>query len=258
MVSGLKLALSSATVSRSDTQNRQGSSLNGNFFHWVQTSVRFVTTDPLVAKHQTAHASNPNNRRMETLRLGGLHCSVSETSCHAFYCALKSLYCWTKRQVWQWHNSCGFFKEFHQLHHHLRHHRGLTASRRTPNRWSPMHFCDVSGSSSSQLPTPFPLGKDFGWSSINASLGSAICSDVANASTAETFFVGSTFPSTFSVAFARIVTGFGENFLAVSDLQTVQFSIFAFHEFVPAGIMIAGFVVQISHHHWSRTTGYDC
>ena len=40
---------------------------------------------------------------------------------------------------------------------------------------------------------------------INVGLGSAICSDVTDASTAETLFVGSTLPSTFSVAFARIV-----------------------------------------------------
>ena len=77
------------------------------------------------------------------------------------------------------------------------------------------------------------------------SLGSAIRSDVTNASTAETFFVGSTLPSTFSVAFARIVSGFGENFLAVSDLQTVQFSIFTFNEFVAAGVVIAGLFVQV-------------
>ena len=50
------------------------------------------------------------------------------------------------------------------------------------------------------------------------SLGSAIRSDVTNASTAETFFVGSKLPSTCSVAFARIVPGFGEHLLAVSDL----------------------------------------
>ena len=45
--------------------------------------MRFVPKDPLAAKRQTAHASNPNNQRMETLRLGGLHCKVSETSRNA-------------------------------------------------------------------------------------------------------------------------------------------------------------------------------
>ena len=49
-------------------------------------------------------------------------------------------------------------------------------------------------------------------------LGSAIRSDMTNASTAETLFVGSSLPSTFSVALAQIVPGFGENLLAVSDL----------------------------------------
>ena len=87
------------------------------------------------------------------------------------------------------------------------------------------------------------------------SLACAIRSDVTCASTAETFFVGSTPHTTFSVAFARIVPGIGENFLPVSDVQTVQFSILAFHEFVTAGITIAGLVIQISHHHRKRTTG---
>ena len=114
-------------------------------------------------------------------------------------------------------------------------------------------FGDVSDSSSSHLPTPFPLGVDFRWSSINVSLGSAIRSDVTNASTAETFFVGSALFSTFSVTFARIVLGFGENLLAISDLQAVHFSIFTFHEFVTTGTVTVN--AQISHHHRSKTTG---
>ena len=80
-------------------------------------------------------------------------------------------------------------------------------------------------------------------SSIKVSLGSAIRSDVTNASTAETFFVGSTLPSAFSAAFAQIVLGFSENFLAVSDHQTAQFSIFT------TGMVVAVFIAQISHHH---------
>ena len=79
-------------------------------------------------------------------------------------------------------------------------------------------FCDVSGSYSSKLPAPFPLGADFGSTSMKVSLGSAIHSDMTSASAAETLFVGSTLPSTFSVASARIVSGFGENFFAVADL----------------------------------------
>ena len=54
-------------------QNKQGSSLKSYFLHWAQTSVCFVPKDPLVAKRQTAHASNPSNRRKETLRLGDSH-----------------------------------------------------------------------------------------------------------------------------------------------------------------------------------------
>ena len=115
-------------------------------------------------------------------------------------------------------------------------------------------FCDVSGSSSSQLPTPFPLGADFGGPPLIwvLALQSA---DVTDASTAETLFVGSTLPSTFSVPFAQIVPGFSENFIAISDLQTVQFSIFTFHEFVTTGMVVAVFIAQISHHPWSTTTG---
>ena len=68
--------------------------------------------------------------------------------------------------------------------------------------------------------------------SIDVSLGSAIGSDVANASTLSTFFVGVALPHTLSVAFTRIVPRFGEDVLAVSDFQTVQFSVFTFYELV--------------------------
>ena len=78
---------------------------------------------------------------------------------------------------------------------------------------------------------------------------------MTNASTAETFFVGPTRPSTFSVALAQIVPGFGENLPAVSVLQTVQFSIIPFHEFVTTGMVVAVFIAQFSHHHWSKTAG---
>ena len=54
--------------------------------------------------------------------------------------------------------------------------------------------------------------------SIDMSLGCAIRSDMTNAPTTETFFVGSTFASTSRVAFARIVPRFGGNLLIVSDL----------------------------------------
>ena len=47
-----------------------------------------------------------------------------------------------------------------------------------------------------------PLGADFGGPPFKVSLGSAISSDVTNASTAKLFFVHSTIPSTFSVVFA--------------------------------------------------------
>ena len=56
--------------------------------------------------------------------------------------------------------------------------------------------------------------------------------------------------SPFSIAFARIVPRFGEDFLAVSDFQTVQFCVFTFYELVTAGLF-----VQISYQHWSGTTG---
>ena len=71
----------------------------------------------------------------------------------------------------------------------------------------------------------------------------------------------STLPSAFSVAFARIVSGFGENFLTASAFQPVQFSIFTLYKFVTSGIVVAAFIAQISHHHWSKTasgTADDC
>ena len=87
------------------------------------------------------------------------------------------------------------------------------------------------------------------------SLGPAIRSDVTNASTEDEFFVGFTLPSTFGVAFARVMSVFGKNFLAASDLQMVQFSIFTFHGFVTTGMVVAVFITQVSHHHWSKTAG---
>ena len=87
-------------------------------------------------------------------------------------------------------------------------------------------FCEMLCSSSSQFPSPFPFGAKFPKSSVKVSLCSAIGFDVANAPTAKTFFVGSAFPSTFSVAFARIVPRL------FSDFQTVQFSVFTFYELV--------------------------
>ena len=83
--------------------------------------------------------------------------------------------------------------------------------------------------------------------------GSAICSDVTNASTAETFSVSFTLHSSFAIAW--FVTGFSEDFLAIPDFQAVQFSIFTFHRIVNTGMMIAAFVTQISLHHWSKTAG---
>ena len=68
------------TTPASGTQNRQECSLRGNFSHRAQTSVRFVTKDSFVAQRRTVLASHPNSHEMDPLRLGGLHCKVSETS----------------------------------------------------------------------------------------------------------------------------------------------------------------------------------
>ena len=103
-------------------------------------------------------------------------------------------------------------------HHLLRRHHGLTTPQRTLNRWSPVaHFVTFL----SLLLRNFQhivLWVHISGSSMKVSLGSAIRSDVTNASAAETVFVGSTLPSTFCVAFARIVSGIGENFFAVAGL----------------------------------------
>ena len=65
-------------------------------------------------------------------------------------------------------------------------------------------------------PCSFP--RLFLWAQISGppmdvSLGSAICSDVTDASTARTFSVSFTLLASFCVAFAWIVTRFRENFL---------------------------------------------
>ena len=85
------------------------------------------------------------------------------------------------------------------------------------------------------------------------SFGSAICSDMTNASTAETFSVSFTLP--YSFAFAWIRTRVSEHLLAVPDFQVMQFSIVTFHRFVTTGMLTAVFVAQISSHHWSKTMG---
>ena len=54
-------------------------------------------------------------------------------------------------------------------------------------------------------------------SSIDVSFGSAICSDVTDASTAETFSVSFTLPSTF--AFAWFLTGFNEDLFAFFSIK---------------------------------------
>ena len=169
---------------------------------------------------------------------------VSETSCNTSLYALKSVSFFLNQEA----GSSGGITPVdssenasHQ-HHFLWRLHGLTIPPRTPNQQSPMvHF--------GTLLAPLPRNYQ------QVSPGSAVCFYVSNTSTPETFFVWSTHPSTFSVAFARIVSGFGEDFLAVSDFQTVQFAIFTFHEFVTTDITVAGLVVQISHHHRSRTTG---
>ena len=68
------------TLPSPGTLNRQRSSLRGNLSQRVQTSVCFVPKDSFVAKRRTALVSHPNNQRMDPLRLGDLHCKVSETS----------------------------------------------------------------------------------------------------------------------------------------------------------------------------------
>ena len=68
----LQLAKVACTHPISDTQNKWRSSLRSNPSHWKETSVNSLPKGPCVAKCQSAHASNPNNQRMETIRrLGG-------------------------------------------------------------------------------------------------------------------------------------------------------------------------------------------
>ena len=161
------------------------------------------------------------------------------------------------RSRWQrWHHSCGFFRGFMNINLIF---YGVTVV------WQHLKGPQINGPQWNMLWcfwlfflatfSTFSFGCSFRVSSIKVSLGSAIRSDVTNASTAEIFFVGSTLPSTFSVAFARIVSGFGQHFLAVSDLQTVQFSIFTFHGFVTVGMVVVVFIAQSSDHHWSKTAG---
>ena len=135
------------------------------------------------------------------------------------------------------------------------HHHDLTTPQRTPNRWSPMaHFVRSLFLRNFQH---FSLWAQILGSSIDASFGSsAICSDVTNASTAETFSVNFTLPSSF--AFALFVTRFSEHFLSVPDFQAVQLSIFTFHRFVTNwhdGCSLRRSNISSS---LERDRGYDC
>ena len=133
----------------------------------------------------------------------------------------------------------------------------LWIPQRTPNQWSPMtHFVG------SPILHPRSFHRLFLWaqisSAIDLSFGFAVGSDVTNASTAKTFSVSFLLPSSFSVAFAWIVTTCSENFLSVPDLQAVQFSIFTFHRFVTTGVMVVVFVFSKFPPSLERDHGYDC
>ena len=170
---------------------------------------------------------------MDPLRLGDLHCKVSETS-------RKASVLWNQESG----GSGGIISVVSYVN----------SSPCTSSPWSDNTsknpksmvpngtFFQISVSSSSQAQM----------SPIVVSFGSAISSDVTYAPTAETFSVNFTLPSSF--AFAWFVTRFSEDFLAVPGFQAAQFSIFTFHRFVTAGKMVTIFVTQISHHHWSKIT----
>ena len=91
---------------------------------------------------------------------------------------------------------------------------------------------------------PFTLGAEFGVFHLRRSW---LCN--GQRVTTETCFVAFALPSTFSIAFARIVPRFGEDFLAVSDLQTVQFSVFTFSELVNAGLFVHIFLSTLERDH---------
>ena len=114
-------------------------------------------------------------------------------------------------------------------------------------------LCDTSRSSSSQFPKLCPRSADFG-GPIHARFGSALSPDETHASTVDTCCVGFAFPFTFESAVAHIIPRFGEDFLAISNFQTVHFSILAFHKFVMTGIVIAGPICSNFPYQRSRTT----
>ena len=102
----------------------------------------------------------------------------------------------------------------------------------------------------------FSPGCGFRGSSTDVSVGSAVSSDVAKASTTKTFFVVLAPPSTCWIVTAHITPGLGEDTLLPSLVSTRYNSpSFTFRELVAPGIVIAGLFVQFSHHHWGRTTG---
>ena len=82
--------------------------------------VRFGPNYPLSAKRQTVVASHPNNQGMDPLRLGDLHCKVSETSRKTSLSAVVASILWFS--LW--------------IRQHPRHHCGLTI----PQKVQRAHF----------------------------------------------------------------------------------------------------------------------
>ena len=68
------------TPQASFTQNRQERLLRSNLFTSGTDFGAFRAQGSICCNARTVLASHPNNQGMDTLRLGGLHCKVSETS----------------------------------------------------------------------------------------------------------------------------------------------------------------------------------
>ena len=161
----------------------------------------------------------------------------------------KRLHSLEPRIKWQWwHQFCGLKCGFITIHLITMVWQYLKGPQIDGPQWRMLWgFCFVVHT----ISDTFPFERRFWGSSIDVSFGSAICSDVTNASKAETFFVNFTVPSSF--VFAWFMTRFSEDSLSVPDFQAVQFSIFTFHRFVTNSMKVACFITQISHHHWSKT-----
>ena len=239
----------------SDTQNKQGSSLKGNFFH-TGHRLRCVSCPRIHLLHniRLLVLPNPNNRRMETLRLGGLHCK-------GFRNFLQCISLCFEVSV-SLNQEAGGGGDMIPVASSEDSSTSTSSSTVSPGSDNTSKEPKIDGpqwhilrcSWFFFLATSNTLSFGFRGSSINVGLGSAIRSDVTSASPASTFFVGPPFPSPLVLLLLESCRNLVETFLPFLISKRYKSpSSLSMNSSLPGSRLLAS-SFKISHHHWSRTT----